>query len=258
MSTEQLVLQAIDGLPMVVPGDDIYRVIVSALEKKSVDLMAGDVLVVAQKIISKAEDRYVVLDNVDASDEALRWAAEVDKDPRLVQLILDESTEVVRHRPGVMIVRHRLGFVHANAGIDRSNIEHPDGRERALLLPLDANASARRLRAALEYASGVAPLGVIISDSAGRAWRNGIAGFAIGAAGVPSMGCKIGEPDLFGRELEVTETADADELASAASLLMGQGAEGKPLVMIRGWQWDADAASDASVLIRPREQDLFR
>lgn len=258
MASNKLELFAVPGLPMVEPGDDLCAQILTALENASLQLQQGDIIVVAQKIISKAEDRYVVLDEVEVSSEAREWAGKVDKEPALVQLILDESVEVIRHRPGAMIVEHRLGYVHANAGIDRSNIEHPDGRERALLLPLDANASAARLRQGFER-SGNRPMtiGVIVSDSAGRAWRNGITGFAIGSAGVPPIRCQVGDKDLFGRTLEITETADIDELASAASLLMGQGGEGNPVVIVRGWQWQA-CEDNASSLIRSSEQDLFR
>ena len=154
-----------------------------------------------------------------------------------------------------MIVEHRCGYVHANAGIDRSNIQAEDGRERVLLLPLDSNASAAAIRQ--HFLSAGVDIGIVISDSAGRAWRNGITGFAIGSAGVPALRSAIGAKDLFGRELEVTEMADADELASAASLLMGQGSESVPVVLIRGWQWQP-SEQDASALIRDRQADLFR
>ncbi len=242
-------------MPLVAVGDDINALLETTLARLAIKLRDGDVLVIAQKIISKAEDRYVVLDEVTPSTEALEWAQRVDKDPRLVQLILDESVEVVRHRPGAMIVEHRCGYVHANAGIDRSNIQAEDGRERVLLLPLDSNASAAAIRQ--HFLSAGVDIGIVISDSAGRAWRNGITGFAIGSAGVPALRSAIGAKDLFGRELEVTEMADADELASAASLLMGQGSESVPVVLIRGWQWQP-GEQDASALIRDRQADLFR
>ncbi len=250
-----LSLTALKTLPLVEVGDDLPALLDTALQAAKLELVDGDILVIAQKIISKSEGRYALLDEIEPSAEALHWAAKVDKDPRLVQLILDESKEVVRHRPGVMIVEHRCGYVHANAGIDRSNITDFEGRERVLLLPTDANLSAKKL--ADYFAQQDLKIGIIISDSAGRAWRNGITGFAIGSAGVPSLRSAIGASDLFGRPLEVTEMADADELASAASLLMGQGDESVPAVVIRGWDWQV-SEQDASALIRDKKADLFR
>ncbi len=250
-----LSLTALKTLPLIEVGDDLSALIDVALAAAEFKLVDGDILVIAQKIISKSEGRYALLDEIEPSAEALQWAAEVDKDPRLVQLILDESKEVVRHRPGVMIVEHRCGYVHANAGIDRSNITDFEGRERVLLLPIDANLSAKQL--ADYFARQDLKIGIIISDSAGRAWRNGITGFAIGSAAVPALRSAIGASDLFGRPLEVTEMADADELASAASLLMGQGGESVPAVVIRGWDWQA-SEQDASALIRDKKADLFR
>ena len=250
-----LSLTALKTLPLIEVGDDLSALIDVALAAAEFKLVDGDILVIAQKIVSKSEGRYALLDEIEPSAEALQWAAEVDKDPRLVQLILDESKEVVRHRPGVMIVEHRCGYVHANAGIDRSNITDFEGRERVLLLPIDANLSAKQL--ADYFARQGLKIGIIISDSAGRAWRNGITGFAIGSAAVPALRSAIGASDLFGRPLDVTEMADADELASAASLLMGQGGESVPAVVIRGWDWQA-SEQDASALIRDKKADLFR
>lgn len=250
-----LSLTALKTLPLIEVGDDLSALIDVALAAAEFKLVDGDILVIAQKIISKSEGRYALLDEIEPSAEALQWAAEVDKDPRLVQLILYESKEVLRHRPGVMIVEHRCGYVHANAGIDRSNITAFEGRERVLLLPIDANLSAKQL--ADYFARQGLKIGIIISDSAGRAWRNGITGFAIGSASVPALRSAIGASDLFGRPLEVTEMADADELASAASLLMGQGGESVPAVVIRGWDWQA-SEQDASALIRDKKADLFR
>ena len=250
-----LSLTALKTLPLIEVGDDLSALIDIGLAAAEFKLIDGDILVIAQKIISKSEGRYALLDEIEPSAEALQWAAEVDKDPRLVQLILDESKEVVRHRPGVMIVEHRCGYVHANAGIDRSNITDFEGRERVLLLPIDANLSAKHL--ADYFSRQGLKIGIIISDSAGRAWRNGITGFAIGSAAVPALRSAIGASDLFGRPLEVTEMADADELASAASLLMGQGGESVPAVVIRGWDWQA-SEQDASALIRDKKADLFR
>src|SRR6516165_10466379 len=223
---QRVELLAVPGLPMVKAGDDLVRLIGERL-KGDFALRAGDVLVLAQKIVSKAEGRIVDLKTVTPSAEAIELAGKVQKDPRLVELILSESVRVVRTRPNVLIVEHRLGFVMANAGVDQSNVAPADGRERALLLPLDPDASAERLRAALEARSGCR-LGVVINDSFGRAWRRGTVGIAVGCAGIASLLDKRGDPDLFGRTLRVTLVAVADEIAAAASLLMGQANEGRP------------------------------
>jgi coenzyme F420-0:L-glutamate ligase/coenzyme F420-1:gamma-L-glutamate ligase len=214
------------------------------------------VLVLAQKIVSKAENRYVHLNTVQPGARALALAVEVDKDPRLVELILRESVEVLRRRKGAIIVEHRNGYVHANAGIDQSNIHSDPDDPRVLLLPENADASAARLRAELRARSG-ANVAVIINDSAGRAWRTGVTGFALGCAGLVPLENRIGTRDLFGRPLEITEVAVADELAAAASFLMGQAAEGVPVVLIRGADL-TPSEQGAAALIRPREQDLFR
>jgi coenzyme F420-0:L-glutamate ligase/coenzyme F420-1:gamma-L-glutamate ligase len=179
-----------------------------------------------------------------------------EKDPRIVELIHAESREVIKLGPGVMIAEHRLGFVMANAGIDQSNIEHPDGRERALLLPVAPDESCAALKARLDEAFGV-EVAVVINDSFGRPWRKGVTGVALGAAGLPALQSLIGKPDLFGREMRVTEIALADEVAAAASILMGQTAAGQPVVHVRGLQWD-EPARPAADLLRPRSQDLFR
>jgi coenzyme F420-0:L-glutamate ligase / coenzyme F420-1:gamma-L-glutamate ligase len=252
--SSRLELVALPGIPMVRPGDDVAALIVAALDDQ--ELRAGDVLVVAQKIVSKAENRTVDIAGVAPSPEAERLAAEVGKDPRLVEAILRESTRVVRSRPNLIIVQHRLGFVMANAGVDHSNVAPDDGVDRVLLLPRDPDASAEALRAKLERHYRV-PLGVIISDSFGRAWRRGTCGIAIGAAGLPSLIDMRGQPDLFGRTLEVTIVGFADEIAAAASLLQGQAAEAQPVVLVRGLDWAAPVAP-AAALVRPLEEDLFR
>src|SRR5690348_5179797 len=239
---------------MVCEGDDISALIIAGLGSR--ELCAGDVIVVAQKIVSKAEGRNVDLSTVAPSAEAERLAAEVGKDPRLVQVILSESTRVVRSRPNLIIVQHRLGFVMANAGVDHSNVAPADGVDRVLLLPRDPDASAEVLRGRLQQRYGV-PIGVIISDSFGRAWRRGTCGIAIGAAGLPSLIDLRGQPDLFGRTLEVSIIGFADEIAAAASLLQGQAAEAQPVVLVRGLSWTAPAAC-AAELVRPIEEDLFR
>ena len=214
----------------------------------------GDILVIAQKIVSKAEGRIINLNDVVPSPRASALAKKVDKDPRLVEIILSESSEVIRYRKGVLIVAHRLGFVMANAGIDRSNSGEDD--ELVILLPLDPDGSAAALKAKIDNDCRV-NVGVIINDSFGRAWRNGIVGVALGAAGVPSLRNMVGIPDLFGRKMQVTEVAVADEIAAAASLLMGQAAEGLPAVHIRGFVCNAPPLP-AAALLRRKELDLFR
>ncbi|MGH7030482.1 MAG: coenzyme F420-0:L-glutamate ligase, partial [Stellaceae bacterium] len=196
-------IKALTGIKLVEPGDDLGAIAVDALAANCLVPQDNDVLVVVQKIVSKAEGRYVDLATVEPSPRAVALAAEVDKDPRFVEVVLSESKRVVRHRPGLLIVEHRLGFVMANAGIDRSNIDHPEGGERVLLLPLDPDGSAAALRNHLAAVFGVR-LGVVISDSFGRPWRKGIVGMALGAAGLPAFIDMRGRPDLFGRELKVT------------------------------------------------------
>ena len=248
----RLELLAVPGLPMVQPGDDIAALIAD----RTPPLHDGDVVVVAQKIVSKTEGRAVDLATVTPSARAIELAAEVGKDPHLVEVILSESTRVVRSRPNLLIMQHRLGFVMANAGVDHSNVAPVGGPDYALLLPLDADASAARLRAALEARFGVR-LAVIISDSFGRPWRRGTAGVAIGASGLPSLIDMRGQPDLFGRTLEVTVIGFADEIAAAAGLLQGQASEGQPVVIVRGLTWTAPDAP-VNELVRPPEEDLFR
>lgn len=249
-------MHALPHFPMIEPGDNLVDAINQSLAAASLVLESGDVLVVAQKIISKAENRYAYLSSIEVSEQAQLLAEKADKDPRVVQLILDESVEVVRHRPGAIIVEHKLGYVHANAGIDQSNIESDDSNQRVLLLPENPDASAAHLREGLAADTGI-ELSVIINDSAGRAWRNGTLGFAIGTAGFEPVVDLVGSKDLFGRELEVTSVAVADELAAAASFLMGQAAEAVPVVLIRGAKLHSNDVGSGS-LIRHKEQDLFR
>jgi coenzyme F420-0:L-glutamate ligase / coenzyme F420-1:gamma-L-glutamate ligase len=247
---DRLELLAVPGIPAVRPGDDLAALIAAGFARAAIAPRAGDVLVVAQKIVSKAEGRVVDLATVTPSPRAVALAEQVRKDSRLIEVILSESVRVVRARPGLLIVEHRLGFVMANAGVDRSNLAPQDGVERVLLLPRDPDASAEALRVRLG-------LPVIVSDSFGRAWRRGTVGVAIGAAGLPALIDLRGRPDLFGRTLEVSITGFADEIASATSLLMGQGAEAQPVVLVRGLAWDAPA-SNAAALVRPEAEDLFR
>lgn len=249
----QMTLTALPGLPLVQPGDDLAELILAGLERAELVLQDGDVLAVAQKVVSKSEGRLVELGQVQVSPTAAELAGQVDKDPRLVELILSESRSVLRTRPGLVIVEHRLGFVCANAGIDHSNVE---GDDQVLLLPQDPDRSAAELRQRLQAASG-ARLGVLVIDSHGRAWRMGTAGVAIGASGFPALIDLRGTPDLYGDPLLVTEVGLADELACAASVLMGQAAEGRPVVHVRGLPYPLREGS-VGELLRPKEQDLFR
>lgn len=258
MPASQLILTALPGVPLIQPGDDLAGILLASLKRANVVLGDGDVLVLAQKIVSKAEGRLVNLVDVHPSAQAQTLAAETQKDPRLVQLILQESNKVLRTRPGLIIVEHRLGFVCANAGIDHSNVRGvgDEKEEWVLLLPENPSASAAQMRRKLEAASG-ARIGVLIIDSHGRAFRNGTVGVAIGVSGLPGVVDLRGRPDLFGYELRVTEVGAADELASAASLLMGQAAEGSPAVHVRGFPYPLREGAVAE-LIRERERDLFR
>jgi coenzyme F420-0:L-glutamate ligase/coenzyme F420-1:gamma-L-glutamate ligase len=244
------------NIPLIEPGDDLAGIIIDALHEADLQLTNGDVLVIAQKVVSKAEGRYLELDSIKPSPRAIELAGHIRKDPRQIEAILSESSEVVRAGEGVLIVAHRLGFIMANAGIDESNIEQEGGSRRVLLLPRDPDAACAVIKSRLDMASGAA-VGVIINDSFGRPWRNGVTGVALGAAGLPALQSLIGAPDLFGRAMRVTEIAVADELAAAASLVMGQSDEGLPVVHVRGFQSQAPHAP-ASALVRPKERDMFR
>ncbi|RTL94786.1 coenzyme F420-0:L-glutamate ligase [Ancylobacter aquaticus] len=254
-ASARLELIALPGFPLVGQGDDLCRLVVEGVAWAGVEFQDGDVVVLAQKIVSKAEGRLVDLAAIEPSTEAKTLAGQVLKDPRLVELVLRESRRVVRARPHVLIVEHRLGLIMANAGIDQSNID-ADGREMALLLPQDPDASAESLRARLYQASGAA-VGVVINDSFGRPWRRGTTGTAIGAAGLPALIDRRGDPDLFGRALQITQIGHADEIAAAASLLMGPADEGRPVVLLRGLTWRAPP-NPAAALLRPEAEDLFR
>ena len=247
-------MHPIPGLPLVETGDDLAALLISAIEDAGPALADGDVVVVAEKIAAKAEGRTVDLADVAVSDRARELAHTVNKDPRLVEVILSQSEEVLRHRPGVLIVVHELGFVMANAGVDTSNVEGGDGR--VALLPEDPDACCAALRARFEAHFGCT-LGVVMNDSVGRAWRNGVLGMALGAAGVPALASVAGRPDLTGRPLQVTDVAFADGIAAAASLVMGEAAEGVPAVIVRGLDW-SPVEGGARTLIRPKAQDLFR
>ncbi len=253
-----LVLTALKGIPLIRQGDDLADIIVSGLAETGLELQDGDILVLGQKVVSKAEGRMVNLAEVVPGEEARKLAAEVDKDPRVVELMLQESNSVVRKRPGTVIVEHKLGFICANAGIDHSNVAgagKPE-EEYVLLLPKDPDASAAGIRGKLERLSGKR-LGVMIIDSHGRAWRIGTVGLCIGLSGMPAVVDERGWKDLFDYTLRITIVGIADELAAAASLLMGQAAEGTPIIHVRGFPYPL-AEGSLKELIRPREMDLFR
>lgn len=242
--------------PLVKPGDEVGGFVVDALRANALELRHGDILVLAQKIISKAEARYVDLATVQPSERARQLALATGKDQRLVELILQELRRVVRYAHGVIVVEHRLGFVMANAGIDASNIDPSMGSEPVLLLPADPDKSAAALRDRLVQSCNK-QIGVIVSDSFGRPWRHGTVGIAIGSAGLPALIDLRGRPDLFGRNLRATESGFADEVAAAASLVMGQAAEGRPVVLVRGLTLSG-AERPVAHLIRDAEEDLFR
>jgi coenzyme F420-0:L-glutamate ligase/coenzyme F420-1:gamma-L-glutamate ligase len=248
-------LFALADFPLVQPGDDLAVLIAASLEANHLTLEAGDIVVIAQKVVSKAENCFRDLAQITPTAEAKTLASKADKDPRMIEAILAESNEVVRVVPGVVIVESRLGLVHANAGIDQSNVSHDQMAEPILLLPEDPDRSAAVIR---DYLQGdLASLGVVISDSVGRAWRNGTTGLAIGCAGLEALCDLRGESDLFGRVLEVTEIGFADEVASAASLLMGQADEAVPVVILRGLDFPTSEQGVGS-LLRDKTKDLFR
>ncbi|KYC28965.1 Coenzyme F420:L-glutamate ligase [Sterolibacterium denitrificans] len=246
---------ALQGIKHIQPGDDLAAIVQDGLRRNALQARDGDVLVLAQKIVSKAEGRSVDLSSVQPSPHALELAQIVKKDARLVELVLSESTDILRAIPNVLIVRHRCGYVMANAGIDHSNVDGGVG-DRVLLLPVDADASAAVLREQLNAALGC-EIGIVISDSFGRPWRNGVVNVALGSAGLPALIDRRGERDMYGRTLEVTQVAYADAIAAAAGLAMGEGAEGTPLVLVQGLAWQAPERN-AQSLIRPLDEDLFK
>ncbi|MBV1904748.1 MAG: coenzyme F420-0:L-glutamate ligase [Pseudomonadales bacterium] len=258
MTQPTLTIMPVPNLPMVSEGDDLAALFIQALEQAHIELQAGDILVVAQKIVSKSEGRCVDLAEVSASPKAIELAKEVEKDPRIVELILSESEVLMRKKPGILIMRHKLGLVGAHAGIDQSNIDHGQG-ECALLLPLDPDKSAQNLKDTLETLTGLnssSGLGVIISDSMNRPWRLGTVGCAIGSAGVSVLDDQRGGKDIYQRELIVTLINRADAIATAATLIMGETTEKVPLVIIRGFELE-QSTSTAQDIIRPLEEDLF-
>ena len=268
-----LTLTALENFPLIRQDNHLADIILNSLQRNKIELEDNDILVVAQKIVSKAEGRMVDLTTVTPSHRAIELAKKTEKDARLIELILQESSEVLRARPGTIIVEHRLGIVCANAGIDHSNVsptiskgrvpERVEGlgvrktaKEWVLLLPQDPDLSSRRMREKIVSKTGKR-IGVLIIDSHGRAWRNGTVGMAIGMSGLPALQDLRGRPDLFGSTLRITQVGVADELAAAASLVMGQAAEGTPVVHVRGFPYPLREGS-LKELIRSKEQDMFR
>jgi coenzyme F420-0:L-glutamate ligase/coenzyme F420-1:gamma-L-glutamate ligase len=253
-----LTLTPLQHIPLIRQGDDLADIVVRALYESHIQLEDDDILVIAQKIVSKAEGRTINLANVKPSPRALELAEQTEKDARIVELMLRESNEILRTRVGAIIVEHRLGFVCANAGIDHSNVAGAGDsvEEWVLLLPEDPDQSAEKMRSAIQSKTGKR-IGILIIDSHGRAWRNGTVGVAIGIAGLPGLQDLRGKPDLFGYTLQITQVGVADELAAAASLVMGQAAEGTPVVHARGFPYPLREGS-LKELLRPKEQDLFR
>jgi len=253
-----LTLTPLRNIPLIRQGDNLADIVVNALQENKITLELNDILVFAQKIVSKAEGRAVNLAKIIPSQRAIEVARQIDKDARVVELILQESIEVLRTRPGTIIVEHKLGFVCANAGIDHSNVAGvgDSTEEWVLLLPTEPDRSAEKICDEIRSQTGQ-QVGILIIDSHGRAWRTGTVGTAIGIAGLPGLQDLRGNRDLFGRELLITQVGVADELAAAASLVMGQAAEGTPVVHVRGFPYPLREGS-LKELIRPKEQDLFR
>jgi coenzyme F420-0:L-glutamate ligase / coenzyme F420-1:gamma-L-glutamate ligase len=253
-----LTLAPLSGIPLIRQGDNLADIVLNSLQENNILLEDNDILVFAQKIVSKAEGRAVNLVSIKPSQRAMELAAQTEKDARLVELILQESNEVLRTRLGTIIVEHKLGFVCANAGIDHSNVSEAGNMSEdwVLLLPLEPDRSAEMIRKEIKSKTGK-QVGILIIDSHGRAWRNGTVGIAIGIAGLPGLQDLRGQPDLFGLTLRITEVGVADELAAAASLMMGQAAEGTPVIHVRGFPYPLREGS-LKELLRLKEQDLFR
>lgn len=242
-------------MPLIQPGDDLASHIIQELIAQKLNLEDGDILTVAQKVVSKSENRYLDISTLVPSDEAISLSKKINKDPNFIQAILNESKQVVRHRMGVLIVEHKLGFIHANAGIDRSNIDQ--SIDQILLLPKNPDLSARILCNTIGKHFNK-NIGLIISDTMGRPFRNGIVGFAIGSSNLECVVDERGKQDLYGNKLKVTQIAVADELAAAASLLMGQADQKKPVVLIRGYKAQFSDSASGKDLIRSEDEDLFR
>jgi coenzyme F420-0:L-glutamate ligase / coenzyme F420-1:gamma-L-glutamate ligase len=255
VSAVQLTLQSLPGIPIIHPGDDLPSIMLNSLKTADITLLDGDILVVTSKIVSKAEGRRMDLRTVTPSAKAIEIAEKTLKDPRLVEMVLAEAADLARIAPNILITRHRLGFISANAGIDHSNVG-PDGEDWILLLPIDPDASAARIRDVLHAATG-AHIGVVLSDTHGRPHRLGNTGVAIGVAGIPALLDLRGREDLFGRKLQYTDIGLADEIAAAADLLSGQASEGLPVTLVRGLKLPVTNGRAAD-LIRPIPSDLFK
>lgn len=254
---DRILAYAVPGLPDVRPGDDLVALIVEACQSADLRLGDRDVVAVAQKVVSKAEDRIRALEDVVPSAAALRLAAETEKDPRLIELILGESNCVLRWRKGLIVVEHRLGFVCANAGIDRSNVpQDVPGHTLVTLLPENPDLSARRLRDGIREQLGVT-VAVLITDSHGRAFREGAVGVAIGVSGMQPVTSMVGWMDRYGYELRSSTVATADQLAAVATLVMGESAESQPVVVLRGASYEPGEGT-ISELLRERAADMFR
>ncbi|MDP3560589.1 MAG: coenzyme F420-0:L-glutamate ligase [Legionellaceae bacterium] len=263
MTSSSVQLTALPNIPLVLPGDNLVELIQNGCADAGICMQAGDILVLAQKIVSKAERREVLLSTVKVSPKAVELSEILNKDPRLIELILSETKKIIRctkgnkdtNEAGHLIVRHRLNHILANAGIDMSNIAHEGGDDRALLLPLDPDATCEQI-AQLIYQQNQVHVGVIINDSLGRPWRNGVVGVALGVSGVPALLDLRGQPDIFGRSLKTSTIGFADEIASAASLIMGQSNEKQPIIHIRGLRY-TPANATIQELMRPEHKDLF-
>jgi coenzyme F420-0:L-glutamate ligase/coenzyme F420-1:gamma-L-glutamate ligase len=253
-----LTLTPLSGIPLIQPGDDLADIILKSLPTEKIDLLDGDILVLAQKIVSKAENRLVNLTTVQPSEEAMEIAKKTEKDPRFVEMVLQESKKVLRTRPGALIVEHKCGFICANAGIDHSNVKGNWGNPEdwILLLPENPDASCDRIRMGLEAKTN-RRIGVMIIDSHGRPWRLGTVGVSIGVSGLPALMDLRGKPDLFGYNLRITQVGAADELAAAASLVMGQADECLPVIHARGFPYPL-REGNFKELVRPEEFDMFR
>ena len=252
---EKINLYPLQGIPLIHSGDDLCTVIIDSVHSNKFQWSDGDILVIAQKIVSKSEGRFVNLKQIQPSKRSIELASKIEKDPRLVELILSESKKVIRFKKGLIVVQNHQGVILANAGIDHSNVEQDDEKEQVLLLPKNPDGSAEKIHKSLLARTGF-NLGVIINDSIGRAWRNGTVGTAIGVAGMPAILDLKGREDLFGNPLLVSEQAIADELSSAASLIQGQADEALPVVLIKGFKTLLDNIP-ASGLIRDIKKDLF-
>jgi coenzyme F420-0:L-glutamate ligase / coenzyme F420-1:gamma-L-glutamate ligase len=258
--TQEMTLFAVSDLPLIYPGDDLEQLIVDRLTRMGRNLEDGDILVIAQKVVSKAENRLVRLADVVPNECATEVAATTKKDPRRVQVVLDDSNEIVRARPGLLIVEQKSGWICAHGGMDRSNVptaSDDPADEVVALLPADADASAKRIRARLGELTGK-QVAVLINDSHGRPWRVGTVGVCIGCAGLPAIWDQRGQHDLYGYELVASEECIADELCAAASLIMGQGNEGRPVVVIRGYTPPPIPPAPATTIQRAKEMDVFR